>query len=75
MVETLVERCLCIALSLMDRLLNPRFGERIYGFTVSTAIAASTVIQAPAHIVTYVDPPSAVYQPPPTATSNWIESW
>jgi hypothetical protein len=59
MVETLVERCLCIAFSLMDPLINPNFGERIYDFTVSIAISASIAIQATARIVTSVNSPSA----------------
>ena len=58
MVETLVERCLCIALSLMDRLINPRLGQRIYGSTVSIWISASTAIPATARVVTSGDPPS-----------------
>jgi len=41
MVETLVERCLYIALSLMDRLINPKFGDRIYGSIASIRISAN----------------------------------
>ena len=58
MVETLVERCLCIAFSLIDQLINPKFGERIYGSTVSIVISASSAVQATARVVTSVDTPS-----------------
>jgi len=58
MAATLVERCLCIACCVMDQLINRRFGERIYGFTVSIGRSASTAIQASARIATSIDPPS-----------------
>ena len=58
MVAMLVERCLCIAVCLMDQVINPRFGERIHGSTVSIGRSASTATQATARVVTAVDPPS-----------------
>jgi len=58
MVETLVERCLCIAFSLIDQLINPKFGERIHGSTASIRMSANTATQAMARVVASVDPPS-----------------
>jgi hypothetical protein len=73
MVEPLVVRCLCIAFSLIDQLINPKFGERIDGSTVSIGISANTAIQATARVVTSVDPPSTqTWLSIIAASTDWI---